>query len=133
MLYCSLASLPTHVSRRSILSMTALVPHGRLAWPGLAWHVRPRHAAPVIHKHVRHSAQHGCSSCFKTDRALLQLVTRTMQQSTSWSSLDQRTVCSQLSRLLAVATPDTCFFFFFPHRSHVSFSLFFFVRCPRSL
>jgi len=24
-------------------------------------------------------------------------------------------------------------FFFFPHRSHVSFSLFFFVRCPRSL
>ena len=40
------------------------------------------------------------------------------------------TVCSQLSRLLAVATPDTCFFFFslFPHRSHVSFSLFLFCK-----
>ena len=36
------------------------------------------------------------------------------------------TVCSQLSRLLAAATSDTCFFFFFPHRSHVSFTLFFF-------
>ena len=44
------------------------------------------------------------------------------------------TVCSQLSRLLAAATSDTCFFFFFPHRSHVSFSRYsFFVRCPRSL
>ena len=36
-----------------------------------------------------------------------------------------RTVCSQLSKLLAAATSDTCFFFFFPHRSHVSFTLFF--------
>jgi len=36
-----------------------------------------------------------------------------------------RTVCSQLSRQLAAATSDTCFFFFFPHRSHVSFTLFF--------
>ena len=44
-----------------------------------------------------------------------------------------RTVCSQLSRLLAAATSDTCFFFFFPRRSHVSFTLFFFARCPRSL
>jgi len=44
-----------------------------------------------------------------------------------------RTVCSQLSRLLPAATSDTCFFFFFLHRSHIFFKLFFFVRCPRSL
>jgi len=48
---------------------------------------------------------------------------------TAWPAPQDTTVCSQLSRLSA----DTCFFFFFPHRSHVSFTLFFFVRCPRSL
>ena len=44
-----------------------------------------------------------------------------------------RTVCSQLSRLLAVATSDTCFFISF-RIVRTSFSHYsFFVRCPQSL
>jgi len=44
-----------------------------------------------------------------------------------------KTVCSQLSRLLAAATSDTCSFFFFSHRSHVSFTLFFCKVSSKSL
>jgi len=88
---------------------------------------------------------HRCSHCFKNgiETVLSQLNSKNQLQSTGnfsfiillvytahWKLHDH----TQLSRLLAVATPDTCFFFsLFPHRSHVSCSLFFFVRCPRSL
>ena len=51
-----------------------------------------------------------------------------------WLSRDD----SRRNCLLAVIQTVSCgyiwhLFFFFPHRSHVSLSLFFFVRCPRSL
>ena len=52
-----------------------------------------------------------------------------------WHSRDD----SRQNCLLAVIQTVSCgyiwylFLFFFPHRSHVSFTLFFYVRCPRSL
>ena len=72
----------------------------------------------------------GCSTCMEqfAGHCHIVAIAADIQEMTQ-----DRTVCSQLSRLLAAATSDTCFIFFFPHRSHVSFTLFFFVRCPRSL
>jgi len=43
------------------------------------------------------------------------------------------TVCSQLSRLLAAATFDTCFFFFLSASLARLFNVILFVRCSRSL
>ena len=70
----------------------------------------------------------GCSTCMEqfAGHCHVVAIAADIQETTQ-----DRTVCSQLSRLLAAATSDTCFFF--SASLARLFHVILFVRCPRSL
>jgi len=73
----------------------------------------------------------GCSTCVEqfAGHCHIVAIAADIQETTQ-----DATVCSQLSRLLAAATSDNCFFFLSFRIARTSLSRYsFFVRCPRSL